>query len=218
MSFARSGGRSRLLKRAEVCGRLRRGSAGSEPLRRRVRPCVVSALVPVASAPVASAGRGRERRRPPLRALVGSGGGFVSSRRAQPRIPKSEKKLARVLVGGLLGACRTFRRLLPAISDLFPHGGFRPFGRGAPQAPGRSWETELAGCSITSNPEQGFKFQRVGWAKPSVPIREIGMPGKTRGHGAKTRICPPYASSENDKSRVETESAAARSILPGKRA
>src|SRR5215510_11067319 len=57
-----------------------RGSAPSEPLSGRVRPRVVRALTPVASA-----GRGRERR-VAVRALFGSRRrrGFVSLRRAQP--------------------------------------------------------------------------------------------------------------------------------------
>src|SRR5262249_34542991 len=97
-----------------------RRSASSEPLRRRVRPRVVRALTPVASA-----GRGRERR-VAVRALFGSrrGRGFVSLRRAQPSIPESEKKRAGILVGRLLRACRALGRLLPAISDLLPHDAF----------------------------------------------------------------------------------------------
>jgi hypothetical protein len=92
------------------------------------------------------------------------------------------------------------------------------------QAPGGSLETELAGCSITPNPKQGFKFQRVGRAKRSVPMVEIGMPGKTRGHGAKTplpalrSILPTVLDHRHARLARETESAAARSILLGKRA
>jgi len=110
-----------------------RGSASSEPLGGRVRPCVVRALTPVASA-----GRGRERR-VALRALFGSrrGRGFVSSRCAQPWIPESEKKRAGILVGGFLRACGALGRLLPAISDLFPHDGFPLWS-----AP-RSWASPL---------------------------------------------------------------------------
>ena len=39
-------------------------------------------------------------------------------------------------------------------------------------SPGRSLENELAGCSIMLSREEGFKFQRVRWAKRSVPTRE----------------------------------------------
>src|SRR5262249_32655386 len=72
----------RAAARAAARGAECRGEpAAPEPLRRRIRPRVVRALTPVASA-----GRGRERGRWALRRLAGSrrGRGFVSPCRAEP--------------------------------------------------------------------------------------------------------------------------------------
>src|SRR5215467_11848091 len=149
------------------------GLGRSEPLRRGVRARVVRALTPVAEL-------GGKRRLPPLRALVGSGRGrrFVSLRRIQPRIPESEKKLARVPVGGLLRACRALRGFLPAISDLFLHDGFRPGAGCALDLPAGA---EFGEGSKVTTPEECIRFQCVGWAKRYVPTHKSSvMPAKTR--------------------------------------
>src|SRR5215469_5534813 len=159
------------------------GLGRSEPLRRGVRARVVRALTPVAEL-------GGKRRLPPLRALVGSGRGrrFVSLRRIQPRIPESEKKLARVPVGGLLRACRALRGFLPAISDLFLHDGFRPGAGCALDLPAGA---EFGEGSKVSTPEDCIRFQCVGWAKRSVPTHQSSCRRRHAWVRQKMRLCPP---------------------------
>ena len=74
---------------------------------------------------------------------------------------------------------------------------------------------ELGEGSIVSTPEQCIRFQCVGWTKRACPRVNRHAGKDTRGRGAKSRLCPPYASSENGKSRVETEKRGCAFYPPG---
>src|SRR5919197_135450 len=75
-------------------------------------------------------GRARVRRAGETWVCAPAGGacvrGLVAVGGVDPPIVKSQEKLSRLLIGGLLRACRAFSRLLPAVSDLFSHHCPRP--------------------------------------------------------------------------------------------
>ena len=92
-------------------------SGRAQPLRRYARQRVSRAPVPFVGAALGCWG-GR-----PHRPMVRRWGarGLIAFGSAEPRIAKSDEKLARVFVGSLCGACGVLLRLLPAVSDLFSH-------------------------------------------------------------------------------------------------
>ena len=100
-----------------ICGTKNFHSGRAHPLRRYARQRVSRAPVPFVGAALGCWG-GR-----PHRPMVRRWGarGLVAFGSAEPRIAKSDEKLARVFVGSLCGACGVLLRLLPAVSDLFSH-------------------------------------------------------------------------------------------------
>ena len=102
---------------ALFCGTKNFHSGRAHPLRRYARQRVSRAPVPFVGAALGCWG-GR-----PHRPMVRRWGarGLVAFGSAEPRIAKSDEKLARVFVGSLCGACGVLLRLLPAVSDLFSH-------------------------------------------------------------------------------------------------
>src|SRR5438552_19183461 len=75
---------------------------------------------------------------------------------AGPLIAKPDEKLARLFVGGLLGASRILRGLLPAISYLFPHSRLPTV---EPAPPGLRRAKSAKTGSV--NPHRRLKFSRA---------------------------------------------------------
>src|SRR6266516_2378268 len=74
---------------------------------------------------------------------------------AGPLIAKADEKLARLFVGGLLGASRILRGLLPTISYLFPHSRL-PTVEPAPTGLRRAKSP-----TASVNPDRRFRFSRA---------------------------------------------------------
>src|SRR5262249_8896253 len=134
---------------------------------------------------------------------------------------------ARVLVGGLLRACGALGGFLPAISDLLPHDAFPLWSalRSRASPPG-AWRANSPNAPSSQVHRRALGSQRILRAKRRVPELQSSCPQRYAwarrkcafAHLTRLSFVPAKSLTTPGLRGVETESPAARSILPGQRA